>query len=227
MNTPTKRCRVCGHEFPYSELVKAKNCSGGVRNLCKACKRLREQDYYHADLEQARDKNAAKRRRQRAADPEKSRHNVREWRAGNPEAYQQSKRKSDHAYYLRHQEYLKTQALAYAKAHPENCRVRNARRRTRHRNAEGRYSAKDVAAQYAKQDGLCFWCAQPLTDFHVDHIIPLSRYGTNWPANIVCACPTCNHSKADKLPFQEWQPPNPLIRLQLPYRYRPPLEQRP
>lgn len=77
----------------------------------------------------------------------------------------------------------------------------------RRRKAEGAYTVDDVQRQRQKQRNLCFWCSEPVDlNFHVDHIIPISRYGTNWPANIVITCHSCNESKCDKLPFQEWQP---------------------
>jgi 5-methylcytosine-specific restriction endonuclease McrA len=46
--------------------------------------------------------------------------------------------------------------------------------------------------------------------WQVDHVIPLSRGGSNWPTNLVCACGQCNSRKCDKLPWLEWQPKNPL-----------------
>jgi 5-methylcytosine-specific restriction endonuclease McrA len=79
------------------------------------------------------------------------------------------------------------------------------------KEAEGTFTAADIAAIYAKQGGCCRWCSVPLNRrYHIDHIIPLSRWGTNWPANLVCACARCNLSKGDRLPFEEWQPPNYL-----------------
>jgi 5-methylcytosine-specific restriction endonuclease McrA len=37
-----------------------------------------------------------------------------------------------------------------------------------------------------------------LVKFHVDHKTPLSRGGSNWPSNIVCACAECNMKKNAK-----------------------------
>jgi 5-methylcytosine-specific restriction endonuclease McrA len=39
----------------------------------------------------------------------------------------------------------------------------------------------------------------------VEHIIPLSRGGTNDPENVVLACRRCNFSKQDRL-LSEWRP---------------------
>ena len=89
----------------------------------------------------------------------------------------------------------------------------NDNRRSRKRHAEGCHTPGDIKRQYIKQAGRCFWCSQPVGDsYHVDHIIPLSRFGTDWLSNIVIACPFCNDSKGVKLPFEEWTPPRCLGR---------------
>ncbi|MGP0054591.1 MAG: HNH endonuclease [Steroidobacteraceae bacterium] len=31
--------------------------------------------------------------------------------------------------------------------------------------------------------------------FHVDHVVPLARGGTNWPANLALLAPVCNRKK--------------------------------
>lgn len=41
-------------------------------------------------------------------------------------------------------------------------------------------------------------------EYHVDHIIPLSRNGTNWPDNLALACQLCNLSKNNHL-LHEWE----------------------
>jgi 5-methylcytosine-specific restriction endonuclease McrA len=83
----------------------------------------------------------------------------------------------------------------------------NDKRRALQKGAEGHFSPQDIRNQYDKQSGKCFWCSKMVGNvFHVDHIIPLSRWGTNWPSNIVISCPFCNDSKGNKMPFQEWFP---------------------
>jgi 5-methylcytosine-specific restriction endonuclease McrA len=84
-------------------------------------------------------------------------------------------------------------------------------RQLREQLAPGEHNNNDIALQLVKQRNCCYWCSRLLTvPYHVDHVIPLARGGTNGPDNLVCACPHCNLSKGDKMPYTEWQPPHPI-----------------
>jgi len=47
----------------------------------------------------------------------------------------------------------------------------------------------------------CVYCGKtpPQAELHIDHIIPVSRGGTNAAENLVAACPECNYGKRDRL----------------------------
>lgn len=71
--------------------------------------------------------------------------------------------------------------------------------------ADGDFSKEDIEKIYASQDGRCAYCGTELNGkFHIDHIHPLSRGGSNWPNNLACACAKCNTSKRDKT-VAEWR----------------------
>jgi len=75
------------------------------------------------------------------------------------------------------------------------------------KKAPGSHTIEDVKRQYDRQKGKCYYCGKKLgtgkNAYHVDHIIPLSRGGSNDISNLVIACPQCNVSKQDKL-LHEW-----------------------
>jgi len=78
------------------------------------------------------------------------------------------------------------------------------KRRAIQREAEGHFIAADIRRQYTNQKGRCYYCQQKAgKDYEIDHVIPLSRGGTNYPSNIVIACRSCNRKKNDKFPH-EW-----------------------
>lgn len=64
------------------------------------------------------------------------------------------------------------------------------------------FNTKERTAVYNKNKGRCAICGRfvPYDEFTVDHIIPLSKGGTNKLKNLQCTCKTCNLIKQDILP---------------------------
>lgn len=64
------------------------------------------------------------------------------------------------------------------------------------------FTQSERGAIYDKNHGRCAICGKyvPFADFTVDHIIPISKGGTNDMNNLQCACKTCNLIKQDILP---------------------------
>ena len=92
----------------------------------------------------------------------------------------------------------------YRKSNPEKTRLRSAKRRSREMSAEGTYAATDIQNLLTAQNHKCASCRCSLkkTGYHVDHIQPLAKGGTNWPDNLQILCPSCNLSKGAKDPVQ-------------------------
>ena len=54
-----------------------------------------------------------------------------------------------------------------------------------------------VWEMYDSQDGLCAYCETPLFgNFHLDHMIPVTRGGESSWQNLAIACPSCNIRKS-------------------------------
>ena len=62
------------------------------------------------------------------------------------------------------------------------------------RGAPGKASRTQLLARIDYYGGCCYLCREAPWE-HVDHVIPLARGGTNWPANLRPACASCNLSK--------------------------------
>lgn len=67
-------------------------------------------------------------------------------------------------------------------------------------SSETHFTRDDVIGKYDDQKGKCVYCGIDLfiSKYHIDHIYPLARGGTNGPENIQLLCPTCNVSKGTK-----------------------------
>jgi len=125
--------------------------------------------------------------------------------------------KAKERYMLHHDEILKArapqreatraQSRSYAAAWAQANRSKRAAARKaykhRKRTAIGWHGAADIQRLYAEQDGHCKLCGILLGgNYHVDHIVPLSRGGSNDPSNLQITCGPCNLRKGAKLPTE-------------------------
>lgn len=178
-----KACKKCGVEKDLIEEFYAhKQCKDGRSPYCKECAKAVSRAWALANPERAKGHRA-----KWLSDVERKRRKEREWKAANPE--KSNKRNAE-----------------WARRHPEAVRAKAARRRALKSAYEGLdYTGKDVLLLLESQAGACAYCDAPLNaDYHVDHIMPLSRGGGNGPDNICIACPRCNMSKGDRL-LVEWR----------------------
>jgi 5-methylcytosine-specific restriction endonuclease McrA len=141
--------------------------------------RKSNQKYYAAN----REKEAVYARAYRQANPEKMEEMRRRWRKANPDK-------------------AAVHARRYNDAHLVERATRCRARKARLRNADGTHTAADVCAQIARQRGRCYWCGVGTEKrYHVDHVMPLAKGGSNGPENIVIACPSCNCRKGSRHPM--------------------------
>lgn len=77
------------------------------------------------------------------------------------------------------------------------------RRMAAEKNAAGSHTANDVQSILRLQRYKCACCGISLkSGFHVDHVVPLSRGGSNDKFNLQMLCATCNLRKSNKDPIQ-------------------------
>ena len=95
---------------------------------------------------------------------------------------------------------------AYNSERPENTLVYNAADRARKWEGAGRWTLEQRAARFALWGNKCWMCG--IAAECTDHVKPLSKGGSNWPANIRPACISCNARKGRKWPV----PPSLILR---------------
>lgn len=135
----------------------------------------------------------------------KNRERCRRWR-GNAENSEKQKAYLK-AYYIANRERLNEAAKRNRKDwadlpphRKETKRASNRKRKAIKRGAEGHHTAQDIATILAAQKRRCAYCKVRFVGrkFHVDHILALSKGGSNWPSNLQLLCPSCNQRKSDK-----------------------------
>lgn len=67
----------------------------------------------------------------------------------------------------------------------------------------GGHSPRELGLLMHLYDNRCAYCGGPATA--VDHIVPLSRGGSNFIFNLMPACLPCNSSKRSRR-VEEWRP---------------------
>lgn len=89
---------------------------------------------------------------------------------------------------------------------PEYLRAKEHKRRALKQSSGGTFSKADIDRLYSLQKGCCAVCKAHLGEkFDVDHVIPLSRGGSNGRENIQLLCPRCNRRKSAKDPVKFMQ----------------------
>lgn len=88
----------------------------------------------------------------------------------------------------------------HKKLSPFKRRAYNAKYRAKKYKADGGFTTRTIKNLYVRQRGKCAICSDYLFGkFETDHIIPLSKSGTNEPENIQLVCPKCNKEKSNKI----------------------------
>lgn len=89
------------------------------------------------------------------------------------------------------------------KNHPHRRAASYGARRAREKNVEGKFSPNDVLSLLDQQNYQCVYCKTCLKEYYeVDHIMPISKGGSNWPSNLQCLCRNCNRRKSSKDPIE-------------------------
>ncbi len=182
---------------------------------------LRDHQFYHKNW---RKNNREKLRRYREKHREKIREYQRkyhkEWRKKNPEKARKINRICRKRWYQKNKDKCKKWLRAYQRKNREkvNAYQRNYYKERTERQkeakrlkdnnrvalkikAEGFITIEEWERLKRKYDYTCQGCKkkEPEIKLTIDHIIPLTKNGTNWIANIQPLCKSCNSSKSNNL----------------------------
>lgn len=172
---------------------------------CCQCARDRAVAKYYSFSEESKQKTYAWRARNREkyrqyllSRRERQTLLVKRWRLNNLEKCRAREAK----YRANNRELRKAQHKRWRKANVDKARLQVRNRQARRKGGKGKYTLDDIKRLFSAQKGMCAYCRTDLTTRrHVDHIIPLSRGGTNYPANLQLLCPQCNGRKHARDPM--------------------------
>lgn len=91
-------------------------------------------------------------------------------------------------------EYHRELCKAWQRANRNRKAVIESNRRANHRGSCGRFTLEQVSTILYAQGGKCSYCDET-QNLQIDHVIPISRGGSNWPWNLQWLCAFHNASK--------------------------------
>ena len=105
-----------------------------------------------------------------------------------------------------HRDSARAYSVAYRAANPEAKRIQNQTRRANELRVGGKLSRGLSGKLFKLQKGKCPCCGFALgKNFHMDHIIPLSRGGSNTDENMQLLRSRCNQQKTNLHPVDFMQ----------------------
>jgi 5-methylcytosine-specific restriction endonuclease McrA len=187
-----KRCSKCLKEYPATTeyFYKHKKYKFGVYFMCKSCQKLMTDDW-------------RSRNKERMLETSKKYYEENKFDVLNRHK----------KYYDKNKDVLNEQKKEYYTKNKDYFYEKTKSRRAKKLNATGKYTKEDVLNLLIKQNYKCKYCGCDIKEYYeVDHIIPLSKGGSNWPDNLCIACRYCNRSKGNKT-LEEFKEKNKCIEI--------------
>jgi len=221
-STPKKICSKCHFNLPLTEFRKQPECRDGHRPECRDCMKKYRRAYYLQHQERLRSYSSDyyKNNRGQVAEASKIRrsknkHRItayfQRWYAANGDKFRERQRAYHHTnretiirkrkiYQRENRKRLSETSKRYAQAHPEKIKLYKDKNRAKRKAAKGTCTTAQWLAKCEYHGWRCYLCGSQLDhkSLTIEHRIPLTKGGTEWPANLAPACLPCNLSKNNK-----------------------------
>lgn len=182
-----RKCKSCGLVKLLVEFNKG-NAKYGKKSECKICQGNRSKEYKKRP--EIRDRETKLQNERRAKEPKylktirylKRKDSINEWIKNNPEKYKRSRKTRNH----------------------------------RRRKGAGKLDLSSVVFlesynlnKFKNSEFTCEYCSKIIVGpYHLEHILPIYKGGTNLLYNLVIACQKCNNGTGGKRrqTLEEWKP---------------------
>lgn len=209
-----KTCITCALPKRVTEFYRNTSYKDGYAGKCKKCVleyQIANKDRFAERVNTWVDKNRvllnARQNEYRSKNREKIREADRKRYAENPAPA----RSNAQQYQRANAEKVRLYRAQWGKDNPDKVLEISRNRRARKKGAEGSHTAEDIHRIWVLQRGLCAACRKRMKEYHVDHIVPLAKGGSNYWTNLQLLHPQCNHRKKDKDPIDFMQTQGFLI----------------
>lgn len=172
--TNPEKARESAHKYRQANLEKARERNHKWHEANRERTQKRKRRWYKDNRERSRETS----RKWREANLEKTREDSRRWREANLERVQENERR-------------------YRQANPEKIREKCRRRRARENGAEGNFTEAQFQVLCEYYGSVCIACGST-RHLTRDHVILLTKGGSDNISNIQPLCRSCNSSKGAK-----------------------------
>lgn len=186
-----KRCGHCKEIFCVKFFTRDKNRKDGLNSYCRQCKRSSDRTWRENNSEYNKRRLLAK----YYSNKEQYLATSREWNLNHPEKVSASSRKWSE----KHADQVRLNRLRWIQDHPGQNSVYRSIRRARVRQAEGTFTLVEWENLIDEYNNTCLCCGRSDIKLTADHIIPLSKGGSNKISNIQPLCHSCNSKKGRKI----------------------------
>ena len=200
----TKKCSRCFQERLASAFYRLKKTKDGLHHWCKECMKSYLKEWYAGNKHNHKEKCSLYRKKEGEALLVKKRQYYKKHgdqvRAKRRSHYVSNKAKESESmksYRENNRELIRFHKSNWRKNHRQLYSLYSRNRRARKMNAVGCSTLSQIMGRVELYGHQCWICRKPWEN--MDHVIPLSKGGTNWPANQRPICALCNSIKGSRV----------------------------
>jgi 5-methylcytosine-specific restriction endonuclease McrA len=179
-------CTRCRAWKEPDDFARDRTRKSGRRGHCRACEK------------ENREANREKHRERHRSYYQRNRERILEYFHQLYRTHGQKIRDKTNRWHAQHAERMNKASRIWRKNNPERIRTYVRARRARKRGAPGSHTPAEWVALCIRYGNRCLSCGKPWP-LSADHIVPLSRGGSNDIANLQPLCLSCNDRKGTKV----------------------------